>query len=322
MQARLETAIARLVDAQSDLANGQQALAEQRVRVTSTITTIYEEGDPELLAFASLLDAQTPADLATRMEARNVIVGRETRAYDDLHAAEVLLEVRENEVQAAKDDVAAQRRAAAEHLLTMRQLVEETRAAKAKVRQLFDRAREARLAAAQARQHDRAVLARLRQRENAIKERILAQARRAARQSNGGYSGDAGGFLGSPVDGYVTSAYGYRKHPIYGYWALHNGTDFGAGCGQPLYAVGAGTVMARYYSASYGHRLYLNLGIVNGKNLTVIYNHLSGYAAGAGERVGRGEVVGYVGSTGWSTGCHLHFTVMVNGTPVNPMNWM
>src|SRR5215213_2864094 len=287
-------AIVRLVNAQTDLATGQQALADQRVQVTSTITTIYQEGDPELLAFASLLDAQTPADLATRMEARNVIVGRETRAYDDLHAAEVLLEVREDEV----------------------------RAAKAKVRQLFDRARQARRAAAQARQHDRAVLARLRQRENAIKERILAQARRAARHSRSGFSGDTGGFLSAPVSGSVTSSFGYRKHPIYGYWGLHNGTDFGAGCGQPLYAVGGGTVMARYYSASYGNRLYLNLGMVNGKNLTVIYNHLSGYAAGAGERVSRGEVVGYVGTTGWSTGCHLHFTVMVNGTPVNPMNWM
>ena len=322
MQAKLETAIVRLVNAQTDLATGQQALAEQRVQVTSTITTIYEEGDPELLAFASLLDAQTPADLATRMEARNVIVGRVTRAYDDLHAAEVLLEVREDEVQAAKDDVAVQRRAAAEHLVTMQQLVQETRVAKAKVRQLFDRARQARRAAAQARQHDRAVLARLRQRENAIKERILAQARRAARHSNSGFSGDTGGFLSAPVNGSVTSSFGYRKHPIYGYWGLHNGTDFGAGCGQPLYAVGGGTVMARYYSASYGNRLYLNLGMVNGKNLTVIYNHLSGYAAGAGERVSRGEVVGYVGTTGWSTGCHLHFTVMVNGTPVNPMNWM
>ena len=322
MQARLETAIVRLVDAQTDLATGRQALADQRAQVTRTITTIYEEGDPELLAFASLLDAQTPADLATRMEARNVIVGRETRAYDDLHAAEVLLEVRENEVQAAKDELAVQRRAAAEHLVTMEQLVQETRVAKVKVRQLFDRARRARQAAAQARQRDGAVLARLRQRENAIKERILAQARRAARHSNSGYSGDTGGFLSSPVNGYVTSAFGYRKHPIYGYWGLHNGTDFGAGCGQPLYAAAAGTVMTKYFSASYGNRLYLNVGMVNGKNLTVIYNHALRYTVGTGQRVSRGQVVGYVGDTGWSTGCHLHSTVMVNGTPVNPMNWM
>jgi murein DD-endopeptidase MepM/ murein hydrolase activator NlpD len=80
--------------------------------------------------------------------------------------------------------------------------------------------------------------------------------------------------------------------------------------------------MTRYYSSSYGNRLYLNLGMVNGKNLTVIYNHLSGYAAGTGQRVARGQVLGYVGDTGWSTGCHLHFTVMVNGTDVDPMNWL
>ena len=322
MQARLEVAIARLADAQEDLATGQQALADQRVQVTGTITSIYEEGDPELLAFASLLDAQTPGDLATRMEARNVIVGRETRAYDDLHAAEVLLQVRENAVQEAKDDVAEQRRAAAAHLVTMRELVRETRAAKVKVRGLVDDARQARQVAARARQHDRAILARLHARENRIKQRILAEARRAARSSHTGYRGTTGGFLSSPVNGPVTSSFGYREHPIYHYWGLHNGTDFGAGCGQPVFAAGGGTVMARYFSASYGNRLYLNLGMVNGKNLTVIYNHLSGYNAGTGQRVSRGQVLGYVGDTGWSTGCHLHFTVMVNGVPVNPMNWM
>jgi murein DD-endopeptidase MepM/ murein hydrolase activator NlpD len=322
MQARLEVAIARLADAQQDLATGQQALADQRVQVTGTITSIYEEGDPELLAFASLLDAQTPGDLATRMEARNVIVGRETRAYDDLHAAEVLLQVRENDVQDAKDEVAAQRRAAAAHLVTMRELVRETRAAKVKVRGLVDGARTARQAAVRARQHDRAILARLRERENRIKQRILAEARRAARSNHSGYRGNTGGFLSFPVNGPVTSPFGYREHPIYHYWGLHNGTDFGAGCGQPVFAAAGGTVMARYFSASYGNRLYLNLGMVNGKNLTVIYNHLSRYNAGTGQRVGRGQVVGYVGDTGWSTGCHLHFTVMVNGVPVNPMNWM
>jgi murein DD-endopeptidase MepM/ murein hydrolase activator NlpD len=322
MQARLEVAIARLAQAQEDLATGQQALADQRVQVTSTITSIYEEGDPELLAFASLLDAQTPGDLATRMEARNVIVGRETRAYDDLHAAEVLLQVRENEVEEARDEVAAQRRAAAAHLVTMRELVRETRAAKLKVRELVDDARRARQVAVRARQHDLAILARLRERENRIKQRILAEARRAARNNQSGYRGNTGGFLSSPVNGAVTSQFGYREHPIYHYWGLHNGTDFGAGCGQPLYAAAGGTVMTRYFSASYGNRLYLNLGMVNGKNLTVVYNHLSGYKVGSGQRVGRGQVVGYVGNTGWSTGCHLHFTVMVNGVPVNPMNWM
>jgi chromosome segregation ATPase len=151
MQARLNAAVERLENARADLVDGQEQLEVQRVEVTHTITSIYEEGDPELIAFSSLLDAQTPADLTTRMEARNMIVGRETRAYDDLHAAEVLLQVRENEVEAAKDDVAVQRQAAADHLVTMRQLHEETQRAKAKVRDVVRDRRSARQAAVHAR---------------------------------------------------------------------------------------------------------------------------------------------------------------------------
>ncbi len=61
---------------------------------------------------------------------------------------------------------------------------------------------------------------------------------------------------------------------------------------------------------------------MNGKYVTVIYNHLSGYNASVGQTVQRGEVIGYAGTTGWSTACHLHFTVMVNGQTVDPMNWL
>jgi murein DD-endopeptidase MepM/ murein hydrolase activator NlpD len=317
MRKRLAEAEQRLADAQSDLLDGQQALEDQRGQVTNTITDIYEQGDPELLAFSSLLQSESPADLTRGMEARNVIVGRETRAYDDLHAAEVLLQVRENEVEAAKDDVAVQRREAAQHLVTMRALVDETRRAKEKVRHLVVSRQHARQDAGRARARDRVALARLRKQEQRIKQQILAQARNA----HGGYRGSTGGFLMRPVTGYVTSPYGWREHPIYHYWGLHDGDDFHAPCGTPLRAAGTGTVMSEYYSSVWGNRLYLNLGMVNGKNVTVIYNHLSRYQVGRGARVGRGQVVGYAGTTGWSTACHLHFTVMVNGSTVDPMNW-
>lgn len=317
MQAKLDAAVERLADARADLAEGQQELDEQRTHVTDTITSIYEEGDPQLLAFSALLDAQTPADLTRRMEMKNVIVGRETRAYDDLHAAEVLLQVRENEVASAKDAVEVQRKAAAEHLVTMKELHRQSVAAKIKVRDMVDRRRDAQRAATEARRHDQVQLARLKRQEQRIRQQILAAARRA----HGGYRGPTGGLLMHPVNGPITSPFGYREHPIYHYWGLHDGDDFGAGCGQPLYAVNGGTVMSKYYSSVWGNRLYLNLGTINGKNVTVIYNHLSRYNVGTGSRVGRGQVVGYVGTTGWSTGCHLHFTVMVNGRPVNPTSW-
>lgn len=325
MQDKLVAAQQRLVDARDRLAEGQAALETQRLNVTDTVTSIYEQGDPQLLAFASILNAETPADLTSRMKATDVIVGRETRAYDDLHAAEVLLQVQENEVEAAKEGVADQRRDAAEHLDTMRALHEETRAAKAKVRDLVNSRKSAAQDARAARRHDRAILRHAKQREHRIQQRILAAARRAAqraaRHGDNGYTGDTGGFLMRPVNGAVTSPFGWRIHPIYGYWGLHDGTDFGVSCGEGLWAAAGGTVVSEYYSSVYGNRLYLNVGTVNGRNVTVVYNHLSGYRAHTGDRVSRGEVVGYVGDTGWSTGCHLHFTVLVNGTAVDPMNW-
>lgn len=317
MQAQLEAAVQRLADARAQLAEGQAALGDQQDRVTDTVTSIYQQGDPELLAFASILNADSPADLTRRMAAQDVMVGRETRAYDHLHAAEVLLQVRENNVEQAKNAVAEQRRDAARHLDTMRTLHEETRVAKVKVRGLVNDRRSARQAATRARQKDKAVIARLQQRERKIKQRILAQARRAT----GGYRGRTSGLLMRPVNGPVTSAYGYRRHPIHGYWGFHDGTDFGGGCGAALYAVSSGTVMSSYYSAVYGKRLYLNVGQVNGRNLTAVYNHAARYVVRPGQRVQRGQVVGYVGNTGWSTGCHLHFTTLVNGRAGNPMQF-
>lgn len=318
MQEKLELAEDRLVDAQTDLAEGRADLEEQRLHLTDTITDIYEAGDPQLLAFSTLLQANSTADL-TRHEALNdAIVGREARAYDDLHAAEVLLQVRENEVESARDEVEGQREAAADHLVTMEALHQETADAKERVRASVDGARAARSEAASARQADMAALREAKRRENKIKQMILAAAARA----RGGYTGSTSGLLIRPVPGYVTSPYGYREHPIYHYWGLHDGTDFGVSCGEGMKAVASGTVISRYYSSVYGNRLYLSLGQINGKNVTAVYNHASGYRYGVGDRVQQGDVVGYVGNTGWSTGCHLHFSILVNGSSVDPMNWL
>ena len=145
---------------------------------------------------------------------------------------------------------------------------------------------------------------------------------RAAARSRGGYTGSPGGFLTPPVQGPVTSPFGYRMHPIYHYWGLHDGTDFGVSCGEGMVAVADGTVLQKYYSSVYGNRLYVGLGNVNGHYLTAVYNHATGYRVGVGDHVSRGEVVGYVGSTGWSTGCHLHFTILQDGKAVDPMNYL
>ena len=326
MQLRLAAAEERLAQAEADLLEGRASLTDQQGVVTDVITKIYQEGDPELLAFSSLLDAQTPSDLSRRMEMQNVIVGRESRAYDELRAAEVLLEVRQQQVEEAKEEVAAQRRAAARHLVTMKELTAEAREARDQVRVLVEHRSSAQRAAARARQQDRAELRRLKKQERHIKQLILkaqrAAQRKARRGGGGGFKGRTGSLLSRPVPGPVTSPFGYRVHPIYKYYGLHNGTDFYTPCGQPMRAPAGGRVLSRYYSSVYGNRLVLGLGLVNGRYLTVVFNHASSYRVGVGAQVGRGTVVGYAGSTGWSTGCHLHFSVLQSGRLVDPMRFM
>ena len=319
MQEQLEVAQARLEQAESDLTRGKADVEEQRGAVTDMITEIYQEGDPQLQAFSSMLQARDAADLTWTQEGQSVMVGRETQAYDKLRAAEVLLEVRQDQLARAEADVAERRREAAEHLVVMREVTVEARDARAEVRTVVNERRTAKAAAARAKARDMAALRRLKAQEQAIREKIA----RAAAQSTGGYRGAAGGFLGWPVQGgYVTSPFGYRTHPIYGYYGLHNGTDFGGGCGLPLQAAGSGKVVAKYFSSVYGNRLFVYVGRVNGKSLTVVYNHAAAYNVSIGQQVSRGQVIGSVGDSGWSTACHLHFTVLENGRPVNPMNYL
>lgn len=116
----------------------------------------------------------------------------------------------------------------------------------------------------------------------------------------------------------LTSRYGMRVHPVTGVYKLHDGLDFAAGCGVPIKAVASGTVTQRYYNGGYGNRLFIDHGTVGGKRTTTSYNHLSRYAVSVGQQVRQGQVIGYVGTTGYSTGCHLHFMVWRNGQLVNP----
>lgn len=318
MQQQLEAAEQRLTDAEVAVAGGLVDLQEQKDSFVDTVVATYEGGDPHLLALSALLNSKSTSDITRQQSFSGVVMSREQNVFDDLHAAEVRLQVREDQVQAAHDEVEAQRRAAAAHLVTMQNLTDETRTAKNKVLTLVDTKRDARAAAIAARQADREALREAKRRENRIKQQILAASRRA----KGGYNGPTNGLFIRPVPGYVTSPFGYRIHPIYHYWGLHDGTDFGVSCGEPMRAIAGGTVIARYWSDVYGNRLYLSLGQINGKNVTAVYNHAESYRVGVGDKVAQGDTVGYVGSTGWSTGCHLHFTILVDGTAVDPMNWL
>lgn len=109
-----------------------------------------------------------------------------------------------------------------------------------------------------------------------------------------------------PVSGPITSGYGGRVHPVLGYFKGHNGVDFGAACGTPVAAAKSGTVIAVEYNSSSGNRVKID----HGNGVVTGYYHLQGFSTSVGATVAAGETVGYVGSTGRSTGCHLHFAKM------------
>lgn len=131
--------------------------------------------------------------------------------------------------------------------------------------------------------------------------------------------GRAAGHLLRPVAAAVTSPFGRRLHPIFHEWRLHAGVDLPSACGTPIRAAADGAVAHMGYDSSGGWRLVLAHGSLGGRSLTTSYLHgARAYRVRPGDRVTRGEVVGWVGSTGWSTGCHLHFGTKLDGRPVDP----
>lgn len=116
----------------------------------------------------------------------------------------------------------------------------------------------------------------------------------------------------------VTSHFGYRTHPIFGTRRLHAGTDFRGATGTPVLAAGGGSVVFAGPRGGYGNTVVID----HGGSLATLYAHQSRLAVVTGERVQRGQSIGSVGSTGFSTGPHLHFEVRVNGTPVDPLDYL
>lgn len=320
MQAELDEAKRELVAARKALRRGKAKMAVQRTQVAATITDYYQQGDPALIAFASLMDAQSPADLTRQSEMRDAIVDREANSYQELLASKVILDVNETQVEQAKDEVAEKRQAAADHLDAMERLEEEATSAKTAVSRLVSRRASASASAARARAADQRELAKLKSEENRIATMLR---RRAAKQNASRSAGRSAGVLAWPVqNARLSSPYGFREHPIYGYWGMHDGQDWAADCGAPLYATASGTIVSKYFSSVYGNRLVLDHGVLSRVGVASVYNHATHYTVGVGSRVKRGQVIGYVGSTGWSTGCHLHFSVLVNGRTVDPRKWL
>jgi murein DD-endopeptidase MepM/ murein hydrolase activator NlpD len=321
MQARLVTAQSALTQAVADVVAGEAEVAAESRALAQIAVASYTYGDPSLMRISILLQGAEPDDIAVQLAALGNIQDQQAGTVQALRAAQKQLVIQRRKVKAAEIDVAEQRQAAAVNLANKLELEHQAAAASARVVRLIAVRRSAAITAVATQAADARKLAASKKQEARVEQAILAQARRAHHRS--GFTGSTGAFLLPPVaNSYITSPYGWRIHPIYGYWGLHNGDDFHAPCGVPEVASASGTVVSQYYSDVWGNRLFLDVGPVNGKDMTLIYNHISAYRSHVGEQVTRGQTIALAGTTGWSTGCHLHFTVMLDGTAVDPQKFM
>jgi len=156
--------------------------------------------------------------------------------------------------------------------------------------------------------------------EEAARKAYEAAQKAKNTSSGGGKSSVSSGYFIWPVPSctYITSKFGYRVHPIFGTTKYHSGVDIAAGAGATIKAAAGGTVSIAEYSDSYGYYCV----IYHSNGTTTLYAHMNAApAVSAGQTVSQGDVIGYVGSTGWSTGPHCHFEIRVNGSCVDPLSY-
>jgi murein DD-endopeptidase MepM/ murein hydrolase activator NlpD len=239
-------------------------------------------------------------------ERQSAVVDQHRRLQRDTTALELEASRSRAAVTSRRDDLARQKTA-------LEQARTEQAAARAEV-QAEAATEEALLASITARRGEYERRLRDLERQSAD---IAAELRR--RQAGQGITPSGRGVLRAPLASpSITSSYGWRVHPIYGDRRLHAGIDLRGATGTPILAAGDGVVAFAGWRGGYGNTVIVD----HGGSLATLYAHQSAVSVGSGQAVSRGQVLGGVGSTGNSTGPHLHFEVRVSGTPVDPMNYL
>jgi murein DD-endopeptidase MepM/ murein hydrolase activator NlpD len=320
---RVAAANERLAAAQADADHFAAVAADIQAKVDDTVRQLGQARD-DMRRSALLLYTQHGAgnaSMLTLLDANEgsgqLVEGKHylQRVSDKRHRDALRVTRLKNDLDIQQMQVAEQKKAA-----------DDARNAAAAEKEQLDalvaeqgRSRDA---AAANEQQTNSLVANLSARQASIEADLTAASNRIAAQLAGG--GDGGpapsGFL-RPVNAPITSGFGYRTDPITGATAFHSGVDFGASCGTPIKAANTGTVFqVTPESASGG---YGNLTIIKHTgNVATVYGHQSSIVVSPRQVVAIGQVIGYVGSTGKSTGCHLHWEVRVNGTPVNPAGYL
>lgn len=294
----------------------------RRAAVAALARSAFTGGDFSRLGM--VLGARSPEELTSSMVYLQSVTRAQRDALEGLAVAEVGLEANSAELAALQQRDGVDRRAAGAAVSRAVGAVEAATAAQRAVSALVAERRDALGEARKLRAFVTRELAEQEAESRRLAKVIaarIAAARRAAAQKAAAQkiAPNLGGLLGLPVLGRISSGYGMRYHPILRRTKMHTGIDFAAPTGTSIRSAADGEVLQVVYNGAYGRRVVVDHGNVGGSYLVTTYNHLSRFAVRPGQRLTRGQILGYVGSTGFSTGPHLHFEVLSNGRFVDPM---
>ncbi|HNV15102.1 MAG TPA: peptidoglycan DD-metalloendopeptidase family protein [Dermatophilaceae bacterium] len=346
---------AALAVAQANAARAEEAVARNTATRDQTQRTLdafaadlFQGGSVGQLSVA--LGATSADDFATRLVLADTVTAMTNQALNDLAAAKADGDANGAYLAAVQVEVTDLKRQAENALAAAEASRNEAQAASSALDALVaqqsgyaasveaQRANEAsQLAEAQAEQQrlqalliEQARIAREREAARKAAEAAAQKAAEEAARKNGtavppppvAQPDQASGFLSRPITGGRTSSeFGMRFHPIFQVWRLHTGLDFANGCSSPVYAAAPGTIIRAGWAGGRGNQIVIDHGIRRGVDLATTYNHLTSFVQRSGT-VSRGQLIGYTGTTGNSTGCHLHFETLEDGQFVIPRSWL
>jgi murein DD-endopeptidase MepM/ murein hydrolase activator NlpD len=293
-KAQTEQAIAKT---EAELRDAQQRL-EERIDILGTrLKEIYKRGKVSYLEV--LLEATSFRDFLVRYHLLEKIAEQDMELVEAIEAERQAIADKQAKLEADRELLVALEKEHQEKL----SVLEEQKSEKEKIMVALETEKAA----------IEKGLAELEQASRAIAAKI-----RAAQSGSSSYKGTPSGRFIMPVSGPITSPYGMRKHPVLGTNRMHTGIDIGARQGTPIKAGDAGVVIHAGWLGAYGNAVVID----HGGGLSTLYGHMSSIGVGEGQQVSTGQVIGKVGSTGWSTGPHLHFEVRVNGEHTSPWSYL
>jgi murein DD-endopeptidase MepM/ murein hydrolase activator NlpD len=301
---QLRLANQRLQQLETDLVAANSSYQQRQIATVARLR--YLQRSPASMGWAVLLQSQTVSDFISRRHQLKLVYQADQQILAKLNEQANLLNKQKTDVEQQKNEIALIR----EQLLAQKADYQMQAQSQSELIQRLNGDRLALEAAQNQLDKDSKNL------EVLIQQKVAAAQTKTNSRTSVIIRGT--GVLAYPSNAPTSSPFGWRMHPVLGYRRFHSGLDFAAGYGSTIRAADSGIVIFAGWYGGYGRAVIIN----HGKGITTLYGHTSELYVSEGKTVERGQAIAAVGSTGLSTGPHLHFEVRQNGTPVNPADYL